>query len=109
SPPPASAHAFAGPRSRVPWSARQPCWKQPAELRQSFFARLTGNKGQETLAIRFPQRVDPGPRRQRFFPQLWPEGGEDTTHSWRIRVAWTQIAFDDGPQSLTLGGRLCNL
>src|SRR5215469_10267968 len=79
--------------------------EQQLKLRQLFCARLTRHKWQQLLTIGFAQRLNPFAHGQRLSCKLWPEGGDHTTHSWRIRVGRAQIAFDDGPQSLTLGGR----
>jgi len=66
-----------------------------------FAAARAGHERQEPLTICFQQRLNPFSHGQWLSGELWPKGGEHTTHSWRIRVACAQIAFDDGPQSLT--------
>src|SRR3984893_2072231 len=58
--------------------------------------------------MRFSRRLNSSSHGQGLSCELWPEGGDHTTHSWRIRVAWAQIVFDDSPQSLTFGRGLCN-
>src|SRR3984893_17754229 len=61
------------------------------------------------LTIRFPHLLDPFSHGQRLSRELWPEGGQHTTHSRRTRVAGAQITFDDRPQSLAFGCSLCSL
>src|SRR5215469_7289224 len=60
--------------------------QQPTVL-QLFFSRLTRNKWQQPLTIRFQRRLNSFPHGQRFSCELGREGGEHATASRRIRVA----------------------
>src|SRR5215831_18699198 len=63
--------------------------EQQLKLRHLFFSRLTRHKWQQPLTIGFSQRLNPFSHGQRLSCKLWPEGGEHTTQSWRIRVGRT--------------------
>src|SRR5882672_423940 len=83
-------------------------WKQQLKLRHLFFSRTTGREWQKPLTIRFQRRLDPPPHAYRFPRQFGRKGGEHATGSERTRVVRAEIAFDDGPQTLTFGRGLCN-
>ena len=77
--------------------------EQQPQLRQFFFSRLTGNKWHQPLTIRFLRRFDPFPHGQWLPREFRPQGGENTTHSRRIRVTRAQVVFDDSLESVSFG------